>query len=69
MRVKILKLGSATREADIPAGSTIADALAKTDLEAAGYSLCVNGLGAGLGASLSEADIITMTPKIEGGVL
>jgi sulfur carrier protein ThiS len=69
MRVKILKLGSATREADLPAGSTVSDALAKVDLESAGYSLCVNGMGAGLGTSLADHDIVTLVPKVEGGLL
>ncbi len=67
MRVKILKLGSATREADIPAGSTVSDALAKADLESAGYSITVNGLGASAGASLTDHDIVTLVPKVEGG--
>ena len=67
MKIKILKLGSATREADLPAGSTVTDALAKVDLESAGYSLTVNGLGAGLGTSLSDHDVVCMVPKVEGG--
>ena len=67
MKIKVLKLGSATREADLPAGSTVSDALAKVDLESAGYSLTVNGLGASLGASLCDHDIVTLVPKVEGG--
>ena len=39
MRVKILKLGSATREADLPAGSTVTDALAKV-AESERYLAC-----------------------------
>ena len=68
MHVKILKLGSATREVDIPSGSTVADALAKAELDNAGYSLTVNGLGAGAGTALSDHDIVTLVPKVEGGI-
>ena len=67
MHIKILRLGSATREVDIPAGSTVTDALAKADLESAGYALSVNGLGAGLGTALNDHDVVVCTPKIEGG--
>ena len=67
MKIKVLKLGSATREADLPAGSTVSDALAKVDLESSGYSLTVNGLGCGMGTSVSDHDIITLVPKVEGG--
>ena len=68
MRVKILKLGSATREVDIPAGSNVTDALAKAELDNAGYSLTVNGMGCGAGTSLSDHDIVTLVPKVEGGI-
>jgi len=67
MKVKVLKLGHSAREAEVPAGSTIQDALDKADFDPAGYSITINGLGASLGAAVSEGDIVTMTPKIEGG--
>jgi len=67
MKVKVLKLGHSARQADLPAGSTVSDVLAKADFAAQGYSLTINGLGCSTGASVSDGDIITMTPKIEGG--
>ena len=68
MHIKILRLGSATREVDIPAGSTVSDALAKAEMGSEGYSLTVNGLGASLGTSVCDADVVTMVGKIEGGL-
>ena len=67
MHVKILRLGSATRECDIPAGSTVSDALQKAELHADGYSVSVNGMGSGIGAELNDHDIVTLVPKVEGG--
>ena len=38
------------------------------ELDNTGYSLTVNGLGAGAGTSLSDHDILCMVPKVEGGI-
>ncbi len=67
MKIKVLKLGHSARQADLPAGSTVQDALNKADFDGTGYSLTINGLGCSTGAAVSEGDIVTMTPKIEGG--
>jgi len=67
MRVKILKLGHSARQADLPAGSSVQDALNKADFDAQGYSVTANGLGISLGAAVSDADVICLVPKIEGG--
>lgn len=67
MKVKVLKLGHSAREAEVPAGSTVSDVLAKADLDSTGYSLTCNGLGISLGAAVSDADVVCLVPKIEGG--
>ena len=67
MKIKVLKVGHSARQADVPAGSTVQDALNKADFGAQGYSLTINGLGCSTGAAVSDGDIVTMTPKIEGG--
>ena len=67
MTIKRLKLGHSARELDIPAGSTMGDALEHADLGHSGHSLSVNGLGAGLTTALGDGDVVCMTPKIEGG--
>ncbi len=67
MKIKLLKLGHSAQQVELPAGSTIQEALDKADMETDGYSLSINGLGASAGAVVTDGDIITMVPKIEGG--
>ena len=68
MKVKVLKLGSCAREVDAEVNATVQEALDKADLPSQGYSVSVNGMGAGLATALGEGDIVTLVPKIEGGV-
>ena len=67
MQIKLLRLGHSTRILDIPAGSTIGDAISEAGMATEGHSLSLNGLGAALNASLSDGDVVVVTPKIEGG--
>ena len=67
MKVKVLKLGSCAREVDAEANATVQEALDKAELPCQGYSVSVNGMGAGLSTALGEGDIVTLVPKIEGG--
>ena len=68
MKVKVLKLGSCAREVDAEANTTVQETLDKADLPSQGYSVSVNGMGAGLSTALGEGDIVTLVPKVEGGV-
>ena len=68
MKVKVLKLGSCAREVDAEANATVQEALDKAELPSQGYSVSVNGMGAGLSTALGEGDIVTLVPKVEGGV-
>ena len=68
MKVKVLKLGSCAREVDAEANATVSEALDKADLPSQGYSVSVNGMGAGLSTALGEGDIVTLVPKVEGGM-
>ena len=68
MKVKVLKLGSCAREVDAEANATVQEALDKADLPSQGYSVSVNGMGAGLSTALGEGDIVTLVPKVEGGM-
>ena len=68
MRIKVLKLGSCAREVDAEANATVQEALEKAELPSQGYSVSVNGMGAGLSTALSEGDIVTLVPKVEGGM-
>lgn len=67
MRVKVLKLGHSTRESEVPAGSNVQNVLDKVDFDPAGYSVTINGLGASTSAAVSDGDIVTLVPKVEGG--
>jgi len=67
MRIKLLKLGSCAREVDAEANATVQEALDKAELPSQGYSVSVNGMGAGLSTALGEGDIVTLVPKVEGG--
>ena len=67
MRVKVLRLGHSATVIDVPAGSSIEEALDTNDIPRHGYSLSVNGLGASPHTTLGEGDVVTLVPKIEGG--
>ena len=68
MKVKVLKLGSCAREVDAEANATVQEALERAELPSQGYSVSINGMGAGLSTALGEGDIVTLVPKVEGGV-
>ena len=68
MKIKVLKLGSCAREVDAEVNATVAEALEKAELPSQGYSVSVNGMGAGLSTALGEGDIVTLVPKVEGGM-
>jgi hypothetical protein len=68
MQVKVLKLGHAAKAFhNIEPGSSIGSILAEAEFGTAGYSLSLNGLGASPEAELSDGDIATLVPKVEGG--
>lgn len=69
MNIKILRLGHSARHVEVAAGTTIAEALAQEDLPTQGYAISVNGLGASTTTALSDGDVVTLVPKVEGGVL
>lgn len=68
MKVKVLRLGHSATVVDVPAGSTVREALESHQIPQEGYSVSINGLGAGLHTALGEGDVVTLVPKVEGGV-
>jgi sulfur carrier protein ThiS len=68
MHIRLLKLGHSARIIDFPAGSTIGDALKEADLASEGHSIAINGLGASMTTALNDGDVLTLVPKVEGGV-
>ena len=67
MQIKLLKLGHSVRVLDIPAGSTIGDALGVSELAHEGHTIAINGLGAATTTALNDGDVLTLVPKVEGG--
>lgn len=67
MKVKVLKLGQAAKELDIPAGTTVEEAINMSGFSIDGYSVALNGTGANLSAHVKDEDIVSLVPKIEGG--
>ncbi len=68
MQIKLLKLGHSARVLDIPAGSTIGDALGQSEIAHEGHTIAINGLGAETTTALNDGDVLTLVPKVEGGV-
>ena len=67
MKVKVLRLGHSATVIDVPAGSSIEEALESNEIPRQGYSISVNGLGAGPHTALGDDDVVTLVPKVEGG--
>ena len=68
MKIRILKLGSAAHEATVDDGSTIGETIEAAGISPAGYSLTLNGMGTGPDTVVSDGDVVTMVPKVEGGL-
>ena len=69
MKVKVLRLGHSATIVDVPAGSTVQETLESNQIPRDGYSISINGLGASPQAALGEGDVVTLVPKVEGGLL
>ena len=67
MKVKVLRLGHSATVIEVPAGTAIEEALESHDIPRQGYSVSVNGLGAGPATALGDGDVVTLVPKVEGG--
>ena len=67
LKVKVLRLGHSATTIDVPAGTTIEEGLAANEIPKEGYSISVNGLGAGPATALGDGDVVTLVPKVEGG--
>ena len=67
MNIKVLRLGHSARVIEAPAGSSVSDVLAASEVPTEGYAISINGLGAGQGTEVGDGDVITLVPKVEGG--
>ena len=67
MNIKVLRLGHSATVVEVPAGTPIEEALDSHDIPRQGYSVSVNGLGAGPATALGDGEGVTLVPKVEGG--
>ncbi len=67
MILRILKLGQAAHVVNVEPGCNIGDALRTANLGSEGYTIALNGLGAGHETSVSDGDVVTLVPKVVGG--
>jgi sulfur carrier protein ThiS len=68
MKIKVLKLGEAATEVEVPSGSTVADVITSANYQTAGYTRTLNGQMVFDSTKVSEGDVVTLAPKVEGGV-
>ena len=67
MKIKVLKLGESAKEIDVPAGSTVGDAIKTAEYDGYGHTRSLNGQPVFDTAHVNEGDVLTLSPKIEGG--
>lgn len=67
MKVRLLKLGHAAKEVDVPAGSSVEEAIKASGFDTEGFSISCNGSGAMLSSPVHEGDVIALVMKVEGG--
>ena len=68
MRIRILKLGHAAAPVESDEDSlNVEQAITKAGFDMQGYSLSLNGLGCGPEATVTDGDVVTLAPKIQGG--
>jgi sulfur carrier protein ThiS len=67
MKIKVLKLGEAATEVDVPAGSSVGDVITATKYGDTGYTRTLNGQIVFDSTKVSDGDVVTLAPKVEGG--
>ncbi len=67
MKVKLLRLGDAATEVDVPRGSSVADVIKKAGYGDEGYTRTLNGQIVFDSTQVKDGDVVTLAPKVEGG--
>jgi sulfur carrier protein ThiS len=67
MKIKVLKLGEAATEVDVPAGATIASVIESSGYSGGGHTRTLNGQIVFDSTLVKEGDVVTLAPKVEGG--
>ena len=67
IKIRLLRLGHSATTQEIQDSSTPQDVLDAAGVEVHGHSVTINGVGADLMANLRDGDIVTLSPKVQGG--
>ena len=67
MRIRILALGQRAETLNLDDGTSVRDALDKAEIDLAGKSISVNGVGCDLATTVQDGDVIVASPKVAGG--
>ena len=68
MKIKVLKLGEAATEVDAASGATVADVIKQTGYGEQGYTRTLNGQIVFDSTKVKDGDVVTLAPKVEGGI-
>lgn len=68
MKIRILKLGHAATPIETDEETlNVEQAITQAGFDLQGFSLSLNGLGCGPEAAVGDGDVVTMSPKVQGG--
>jgi sulfur carrier protein ThiS len=68
MDIRIVQLGKGIVRFAVRPGLTLADALAEVGIDAGGLDVRVNGKDVEATASLGPGDLVTLVPRVKGGL-
>lgn len=68
MEITIKKLGESKTVLEVPAGTTVSDALDKMNWTSDGYKMMIGDRVVNDNAELRDGDVLTMSPKVEAGI-
>ncbi len=65
--VTLMSYGQGQRRLEVPAATTVDQAVRLGGFQAEGRRVAVNGRKSGGGATLVEGDVVTLIPRVQGG--
>jgi sulfur carrier protein ThiS len=67
MKVTLITFGGGRELVEVPDGATVGDVLEAAGASSEGYKIQRNGVTTSPSATVEDGDILTVTPKVEGG--
>jgi hypothetical protein len=65
---RVVVLGRSVRRVAFQPGATLGQVLAEAGIDTAGRDLHVNGRPAGTDTTLADGDLVTVIPRVRGGM-